>query len=154
MGSQQHLHKLLAAAGGPLAQLLHASQEHARLLAQLRQRLPADLAAALRSATLDRGHLRLGVSGSAWATRLRFMAPQLCRQLADWPYGPVEAVQVHVAAPTGAAPSGAPPAPVPLSSASREHLETVARTTTDPRLAAALRALAGNGERPGGSAEV
>jgi hypothetical protein len=154
MGSQQHLHKLLAAAGGPLAQLLHASQEHARLLAQLRQRLPADLAAARRSAPQAPGHLRLGVSGSAWATRLRFMAPQLCRQLADWPYGPVEAVQVHVAAPTGAAPSGAPPAPVPLSSASREHLETVARTTTDPRLAAALRALAGSSERPGGSAEV
>ncbi|MFP5465067.1 MAG: DciA family protein, partial [Gammaproteobacteria bacterium] len=95
MGSQQHLHKLLAAAGGPLAQLLHASEEHARLLAQLRQRLPPDLAAALRSAALDRGRLRLGVSGSAWATRLRFMAPPLCRQLADWPYGPVEAVQVR-----------------------------------------------------------
>lgn len=154
MGSQQHLHKLLAAAGGPLAQLLHASEEHARLLAQLRQRLPPDLAAALRSAALDRGRLRLGVSGSAWATRLRFMAPQLCRQLADWPYGPVEAVQVHVAAPTGAAASGAPPLPVPLSSASREHLETVAKTTADPRLAAALRALASSSERPAGSAEA
>lgn len=146
MGSQQYLHKLLVAAGGPLAQLLHASQQHAALLAQLRQRLPADLAMALHSAALDRGCLRLGVTGSAWAARLRFMSPQLCRRLGDWPYGPVERVEVHVAALTGAASSTAPAAPVPLSSASREHLEAVARSAADPRLAAALRSLARCGQ--------
>ncbi len=154
MGSQQHLHKLLATAGGPLAQLLHASQQHATLLAQIRQRLPSELAAALHSAALDRGCLRLGVTGSAWATRVRFMAPQLCQQLADWPYGPVQTVEAHVAAPTGIAPSTTPTTPAPLSSASRAHLEAVAQTVADPRLAAALRSLAHSGEQTADGADT
>lgn len=154
MGSQQHLHKLLAAAGGPLAQLLYASQKHATLLAQLRERLPDDLAAALRSAALDRGCLRLGVVGGAWATRLRFLAPQLQRRLEDWSYGPVETVEVRVTVPAGSGPSIAPTAPMPLSSASREHLEAVAQSAADPRLAAALRSLARSAQRPADSADI
>lgn len=153
MGSQQHLHKLLAAAGGPLSQLLQASQQHATVLAQLRQRLPDDLAAAVCSAALDRGCLRLGVTGSAWATRLRFLAPQLCRRLEGWPYGPVETVEVRVTVPAGAGTSIAPTAPAPLSSASREHLEAVAQSAVDPRLAAALRSLARSSERPADGAD-
>jgi hypothetical protein len=154
MGSQQHLHKLLAAAGGPLAQLLHASQKQEALLAQLRQRLPHDLAAALRSASLDRGCLRLGVAGSAWATRLRFLAPQLLRRLEGWPHGPVETIEVRVSVPAGAGPSIAQAVPAPLSDASREHLEAVAQSAADPRLAAALRSLARSAQQPAGSADT
>ncbi len=154
MGSQQHLHKLLAAAGGPLAQLLHASQRQAALLAQLRERLPDDLAAALRSASLDRGCLRLGVAGSAWATRLRFLAPQLCRRLEGWPHGPVETVEVRVTVPAGAGTCVTQAAPAPLSDASREHLEAVAQSAVDPRLAAALRSLARSAEGPADSADI
>jgi hypothetical protein len=146
MGSQQHLHKLLAASGGPLALLLAGSQQRAALLAQVRQRLPGELAAALHSVAVDRGCLRLGVTGSAWAARLRFMAPQLRHQLADWPYGPVETVEVRVAVPPGRTPASAPLAVAPLSSASRTHLQAVADATADPRLAAALRALGSSGE--------
>ena len=146
MGSQQYLHKLLAASGGPLAQLLAASRQRADLLGQVRQRLPSELAAALYSAAADRGCLRLGVTGSAWAARLRFMAPQLCRQLADLPSGPVEKVEVYVAAARGGDSPSVAAAPVPLSDASRAHIESVANASDDPRLAAALRTLSRSGK--------
>lgn len=145
MGSQQYLHKLLAGGGGSLAQLLAASQQRADLLGQVRQRLPGELAAALYSAALDRGCLRLGVTGSAWAARLRFMAPQLCRQLADLPSGPVEKVEVYVVAARADGPRVAAAAPVPLSDASRAHIESVANASDDPRLAAALHTLSRSG---------
>ena len=148
MGSQQHLNKLLAAVRGSLAQLLHASQQHATMLAELRQRLPDDLARALCSAALDGGCLRLGVAGGAWAARLRFLAPQLRQRLGDWPYGAVETVEVRVTVPVGTAAPIAPIVPAPLSSASREHLEAVAQSAVDPRLAAALRSLARSAARP------
>lgn len=154
MGSQPHLHKLLAAAGGPLAQLLHASQKQGALLAQLRERLPDDLAAALRSASLDRGCLRLGVAGGAWATRLRFLVPQLQRRLEGWPHGPVETIDVRVSVPAGVGPSIAQAAPAPLSDASREHLEAVAQSAVDPRLAAALRSLARSAGGPADDAGI
>nr|ART37776.1 F373 [uncultured bacterium] len=146
MGSQQYLHKVLTASGGSLSQLLTVSRQRADLLGQVRQCLPSELAAAVHSAALDRGCLRLGVSGGAWAARLRFMAPQLCRQLADLPSGPVERVEVHVAAAAGGNLPLAVVPPVPLSDASRAHIESVANASEDPRLAAALRALSRSGE--------
>lgn len=146
MGSQQYLHNLLASSGGPLAQLLGVSRQRADLLSQIRQCLPSELAASLYSAALDRGCLRLAVKGGAWAGRLRFMAPQLCRQLADLPSGPVERVEVHVAAAVGGDLLATAVVPVPLSDASRAHIESVANASGDPRLAAALRALSRSGE--------
>ncbi|MDD3651942.1 DciA family protein [Immundisolibacter sp.] len=152
MGSQQHLHKLLTAAGGPLAQLLQTSRERDLLLAEVRRYLPAELAAAVHSAALEDGCLRLGVSGGVWAARLRFLAPQLRQRLAapsaGWSRGMVQAVEVHVTAPATTAAAPAPAAPRVLSAASRRHLRAVADGVADARLAAALRALADSGAAP------
>jgi hypothetical protein len=140
MGSPQYLHKLLAGAGS-LSPLLAASRHHAAVLAEVRARLPAELAAALHCATVDAGRLRLGMSSSVWAARVRYLAPRLARELSDLSVGPVASVEAYVvAAPDG---RGSLPAqtPAPLSAASRAHLEAVAAATENPRLAAALRAL-------------
>lgn len=146
MGSQHDLNKLLAARSGALSSLLTASGQHAALLAEVRSRLPAELAAALHGAVLEDGCLRLAVTSGAWAGRLRYLAPQLGRELAQLAAGRVESVQVRVAVDAHPAPPARPPAPRPLSAASRAHLASVAETTDQPRLAAALRALARNGD--------
>jgi hypothetical protein len=146
MGSQHHLHKLLTSPGGPLGQLARASREHELVRNAVRRLLPSELAAALHGAVVDDACLRLGVSAGVWAARLRFLAPQLRRRLIespDWPWGAVETIEVHVAAPATPSAPVAPTLPQPLSAASRDHLRAVARATADPRLAAALHALAG-----------
>ncbi|MGK2941859.1 MAG: DciA family protein [Immundisolibacter sp.] len=149
MGSQEHLHKLLAARNGPLAALLHASQQHAALAAQIKRCLPPEVAAVVHSAVLNHGCLSLGVSNSAWASRLRFMAPQIRAWLAGWPHDEVTAIEVHVLVATQPAPATAADTPRSISASTRAHLEAVAQTSTDPRLAAALRALAQSGRGPG-----
>lgn len=140
MGSAQYLHKLLAG-GGSLSPLLTASRRHAAVLAEVRARLPAELAAAVHSAVVDAGRLRLGVTSSVWAARVRYLAPRLSRDLADLAAGPVASVEVYVATAPDDRPRAAAQAPAPLSAASRQHLESVAAASDDPRLAAALRAL-------------
>jgi hypothetical protein len=146
MGSQLHLHKLLNRQDGPLGQLLHTSREREALRAAVCALLPPELAATVRSAAFEGDCLRLGVAGSAWAARLRFLAPQVRRRLAapggDWTWGAVEWVEIHVAAPVAREVSAKAGEPLPLSAASRQHLQAVARDTANPALAAALRALA------------
>lgn len=145
MGSAQNLHKLLASRSGPLAALLDATQQHAALLTQIKNCLPVELAAVVLSAVHSNGCLRLGVSSSAWASRLRFMAPQIRAWLADWPHDPVTSIEVHVLMAAHPSSPRAALAPRSISPANRAHLEAVAQTSTDPRLAAALRALAQSG---------
>lgn len=145
MGSQEYLHKLLATPSGPLAALLQASQQHAALLAQIKRCLPDDLAAAVHTAVLSQGCLRLGVSNSAWASRLRFLAPQIRLWLAGWSHEAVASLEVHVLVAANTPSPKVADAPRTISAASRAHLEAVAQTSTDPRLAAALRALAHSG---------
>lgn len=146
MGSQLHLHKLLKRQDGPLGQLLYMSRARETLRAAVCALLPPELAATVRSAAFEDGCLRLGVAGSAWAARLRFLAPQVRRRLAapgaDWTWGAVESVEIHVAAPVQSEIPARPDAPRPLSAASRQHLLAIARDTSSPALAAALRALA------------
>jgi hypothetical protein len=145
MGSEPHLHKLLAAPDGALAQLLADGRRQQQLLAQVRQRLPGELADAVASAGIADGALHLGVTSGAWASRLRFLAPQLRRQLGDRLGQPLNEVCVHVLACVTPPPAAAAPTVQPLSSASRAHLQAVADATADPRLAGALRALADAG---------
>ena len=140
MGSPQYLHKLLTGAGS-LSPLLVASRHHAAVLAEVRARLPAELAAAVQCAGVEAACLRLGMSSSVWAARVRYLAPRLARDLSDLSAGPVATVEVYVAAAPDGRQALPARAPAPLSAASRAHLEAVAAATDDPRLAAALRAL-------------
>lgn len=147
MGSEPHLNKLLAAPGGALAQLLADGRRQEQLLAQVRQHLPGELADAVASAGIADGALHLGVTSGAWASRLRFLAPQLRRQLGDRLDRPLDEVRVHVLACVSPPPAVEPATVRPLSDASRAHLQAVANATADPRLAQALRTLADAGSR-------
>jgi hypothetical protein len=66
---------------GHLAQLKRSLERQQMLLAQVRKSLPPPLDKQLLGATLNDGRLSLWVDSPAWASRLRYMAPQLLRQL-------------------------------------------------------------------------
>ncbi|GAB4356081.1 MAG: hypothetical protein Kow0073_13480 [Immundisolibacter sp.] len=96
----------------------------------------------MASAGIADGVLRLGVTSGAWASRLRFLAPQLRHQIGDALGQSLNAVCVHVLACVTPPPAMAPPTVRPLSPTSRAHLRAVASVTADPRLAKALWTLA------------
>lgn len=114
-----------------------------RLLAALRRALPADLAAHLGAAHLRDATLVLVADGPAWATRLRFLEPELKAALDARTRRVVRRVQVRVGPPpvSRAAPAR-PPVARPLSPAARAALESGAAGVADPELAATLRRLA------------
>ena len=145
MGSEPHLHKLLAAPGGALAQLLADGRRQQQLLARVRQCLPGELADAVASAGIADGALHLGVTSGAWASRLRFLAPRLRHQIGDGLGQSLNEVRVHVLACATPPPAVEPPTVHPLSDASRAHLQAVVSVTADPRLAKALQTLANAG---------
>jgi len=115
-----------------------------RVLAALRRALPADLAAHLSAAHLRDATLIVVADGPAWATRLRFLEPELKAALDARTRRVVRRVAVQVGPPTAtlrSAPATPPPSR-PLSAAAREALEAGAAKVADPKLAAALRRLA------------
>lgn len=123
---------------------LEALQRRARDLASATDALDALLGTALagrcRVARLDADEVVLVTSSSAWATRLRFMAPGLCAHFARH-LGRARAPRLVVRID--------PPRALPLehhrqpiSPRSAALLESVAAASDDPRLGAALRRLA------------
>jgi hypothetical protein len=76
----QRIQKLLKAQG-PLAQLKKQLAQQQTLLEQVRANLPSPLNEQLFSAVLNSRTLTLLVHSPVWASRLRYLAPQLLRQL-------------------------------------------------------------------------
>jgi hypothetical protein len=113
-----------------------------RVLAALRRALPADLAVHLSAAHLRDATLIVVADGPAWATRLRFLEPELKAALDARTRRVVRRVAVRVGPPVPAPRAPAPAASRPLSAAARAALESGAAGVTDPKLAAALRRLA------------
>lgn len=113
-----------------------------RVLAALRRALPADLAAHLSAAHLRDATLIVVADGPAWATRLRFLEPELKAALDARTRRVVRRVTVRVGPPPAAPRAPGPKPSRPLSAAARAALEAGAEQVTDPRLAAALRRLA------------
>jgi hypothetical protein len=68
-------------AHGTLTQLNRQLAQHQRLTEQLRDLLPPPLNEQLLAAVLNGGRLTLLVPSPVWASRLRYLAPQLQRQL-------------------------------------------------------------------------
>ena len=71
----------LLSASGTLAQLQKALVQQQQLLREIRSLLPAPLDLQLKAAVLNGRVLTLLVSSPVWASRLRYLAPQLLRQL-------------------------------------------------------------------------
>jgi hypothetical protein len=113
-----------------------------RVLAALRRALPADLATHLSAAHLRDATLIVVADGPAWATRLRFLEPELKAALDARTRRIVRRVAVRVGPPPIAPRAPGPKPSRPLSEAARAALEAGALKVTDPKLAAALRRLA------------
>jgi hypothetical protein len=71
----------LLRAQGTLTRLNRQLAQHQRLTEQLRNLLPPPLNEQLLAAVLNGGRLTLLVPSPVWASRLRYLAPQLLRQL-------------------------------------------------------------------------
>jgi hypothetical protein len=75
------INELLGA--GRLKGLQARSRERRDLLAHVRAALPPELEATVITAGLEEGRLIVGVSGGAWASRLRYRAQALRERVGD-----------------------------------------------------------------------
>lgn len=129
-----------------MRQRLRALTETARLHQQatdrIRAGLPDEVAAHCRGAVVAGDTLTLYVDAPAWATRLRFLAPSLLRQLAATD-PQVRHCLIRVL-PPGELPRSArlPERPARVSESASLTVHSAAAATDSPGLAAALRRLA------------
>lgn len=135
----QRLRRLISAKG-PLAQLNRQLAEQKRLTAEIRKELPAPLDAQLQGAVMSGRTLSLLVHSPVWASRLRYLAPRLLRQLKQ---RGLDIEQIHPRIVPEQLPRrhpGAPRAPR-LSPHSAEALRQTAETLEPGPLQEALRRL-------------
>lgn len=130
-----------------LALLERAIRERQALLEQVHRILPSEMAAHCTSACLDKGAMHLLCDSPTWASRLRYMVPQLLSELRRQHPG-LANIQVRIAqkGTTGPArsPSGqAHPRPRPRgSSHAAQSVEETAQNLAGDPLGQALRRLA------------
>ncbi len=131
-----------------LAAHLAQIERDQRLLRRVRQALPPPLRGQCLQASVSAAKLTLVTGSAAWATRLRFMAPDILQGLADkWPGLRECRVRIRPIA-TGTPRQEDPSrAGATLSPAAVSHLISAAEGLSDPALAAALRQLAFSAER-------
>ena len=74
MQKPRSLSELLSRPGNKLSSLKLRSTERARIVNEVRGTLPERLAQAVVSAGLEQGRLTVGVTGAAWASRIRYFS--------------------------------------------------------------------------------
>ena len=70
--------------------------ERRATLDQLKSFLPANIAARIATAGLEGGRLSIGVASAAWASRLRYMAPELRASLGKALGVKIDSVRIRV----------------------------------------------------------
>ena len=129
----------------PLAHLLRQARALEALTRALRAELGGALAARCQVIGLRDGILTVAVEGPAWATRLRYLAPDLAARLARRGLA-VRSVRLRPLPPATSSPPVMQGArrerPRPPPPAGRRALEEAAAACRDPALRAALRRLA------------
>ncbi|HEB98439.1 MAG TPA: DUF721 domain-containing protein [Thiotrichales bacterium] len=111
-----------------------------RLETRLRKLLPAELADHARVGQLKAKCLIIYADSPAWAARLRFLAPQLVKQLRET--GAVKPATIQIRVLPGTERPQPPRRQASLSEDSRRLIEQTARGIDDEKLASALRRLA------------
>jgi hypothetical protein len=132
----------LLGGGDALGGLAEAARRAGKLEQALKRALPADLKPHLRGAHLRDATLVVLADGPAWATRLRFLEPELKAALDPRTRRDVRRVAVRVHLPDPAARPRPKPAPRALSAAASAALDASSARVKDPALAAALSRLA------------
>ena len=125
-----------------LGGLAEAARRAGKLEQTLRRALPADLKPHLRGAHLRDATLVILADGPAWATRLRFLEPELKAALDARTRRDIRRVAVRVQLPDPAARPRTKPEPRALSAAASAALDASSARVKDPALAAALTRLA------------
>jgi hypothetical protein len=141
--------QLLSSPGGRLGGLLEQARTRDALHRRVAPLLGTELAGLCRATGLEGGVLVLTTPSPAWATRLRYHSPEICRKLSEGGL-PVMSVRITVQPPS--VPTGTPgpvrPNPV-LSGQSAQTLESAAAGISHAPLADALRRLARNSRSSG-----
>jgi hypothetical protein len=126
-----------------LARCLEQQRDEDRLLAQVHTLLAQPARSHCISATLTEGKLSLTADTAAWATRLRYMAPDLTRGLAE---SGVIVVKVRARPQSRGTQAKTARRLSKLSPAVSDHLMMAADHIEDAGIATALRRLASRGQ--------
>jgi hypothetical protein len=125
-----------------LQSLTAAARRHERATALVRETLSTELAGHLRGATVSGETLTLYVDSPSWATRMRFQAPSLLRQLPASGLA-VRHCQIRVQPPGDVPrPARVQPRRARVSASAADSVRSAADAAESPGLAAALRRLA------------
>ena len=124
--------------------LRQALSAHAALEQRLLARLPAPLRAHCRLGRVRDNTLIIIVDSAAWATRLRFLTPQLVKQFSRDDSVTVNKLEVRIQ-PQNEPVSNPPPgrSPARLSAENAALITSLARSVDDEKLSRALQRLAG-----------
>ncbi len=143
--------RVLGGADGLMRSLFGRARRLAKIEQAVHALLDAEPRAHCRVANLYRDTLLVHADSPAWAARLRYMAPQLLRELhrLDPTLGTVRTLKVKVCPST---PPHTTPGPRPsqakrLSPETADFIASVARTTADPGLKRVLSSLAARAKR-------
>jgi hypothetical protein len=141
--------RVASASGGRLSSLQARAEALARLREMVASALPAHIAQQCQLANL-RGETAVFICSSAsWATRLRYMEPQLGELLQRLEGGAVRRLQIRVATPAAAPAPAASQRNAALGEGAVSAIERAAALIGDPDLSAALRRLARGRGAPG-----
>jgi hypothetical protein len=132
----------LLGASDALGGLAEAARRAGKLEQALKRALPADLRPHLRGAHLRDATLVVLADGPAWATRLRFLEPELKAALDPRTRRDVKRVAVRVHLPDPAVRPRPAPESRRLSAAASAALDAASARVKDPQLAASLSRLA------------
>ena len=99
MGKSTNIKELLERGGGRLTSLRARSRARSQTLARVMAALPPKIAARVTTAGIERDQLTIGVSGSVWASRLRYMAEMLRRDVGDAMGTEIRTVRIKVVRP-------------------------------------------------------
>ena len=131
---------------GTVPDLIAHARQLQSLSTALRRCLPADAAPHVQVVRWSDGQVTVQADSTAWATRLRYLSPQLLRQLQQLPeFTAAHRIAVNIA--PIATPAAAIPQPFYLSPASARIIDANAETIADPQLRAALKRLARRGKQ-------
>jgi hypothetical protein len=93
--------ELFTGANKKLTALRAKSDERLRIRDRVCAVLPAKLAPAVVSASIEQGRLSIGVTSAVWATRLRYLADTLRNGVGESTGIAVSSVRVRVVPPAG-----------------------------------------------------
>jgi hypothetical protein len=96
MQNTKRVSELLTGPGKRLASLKQRAAERLSILAQVRAALPPKLSGAVVSAGIEGTRLTIGVSSAVWASRLRYLAENLRKEVTHTSGLTLERVRIRV----------------------------------------------------------